>query len=56
MIDFDSWLMSGPGGPDDDCPTECPNCGEYMSHDDEADFGCCETCHNAEASDERRAA
>lgn len=28
---YDSWLQSGPGGPDDDglCADECPQCGTY---------------------------
>lgn len=30
MPDHDAYLMSGPGGPHDDSPDECPHCYECL--------------------------
>ena len=50
MIDYDTWLMSGCGGPHDDsryAPPCCEQCDGPLTEDDHDDFGCCEACHEA---------
>lgn len=48
MIDYDSWLMSGPGGPEDySRPACCEQCDGHLTEDDYEDFGICESCHEA---------
>lgn len=45
---YDSWLLSGPGGPDDDAaPACCEQCHGALTADDYDDFGICEACNEA---------